>query len=70
MPDRCCPRAWRPNKRFEEIAVIHAEAIVGATPAEFETGIPARRRLEVLPGLPLAAHLIVGSALLGILQNA
>ena len=57
------------EQRLEEVAVVRAIAGAEIAPAELEAGIPARRRLEVLPGLPLAAHLIVGGALLGILQH-
>ena len=37
--------------------------------AELEAGVPVRRRLELLAGLPVAAHLVVGGALLRVLQD-
>ena len=62
-----------PEQRLEEVARV--EVLVGterrlvAAAAELEAGIPVRRRLELLAGLVLAAHAVVGGALLGILQD-
>ena len=36
--------------------------------AEFETGIPTRRRLKILPGLPVLSELIVGRTFFRVFQ--
>jgi hypothetical protein len=65
------------EQRLEEIARVEvgaeraaaAEAAARPAAAELEAGIPVRRRLELLAGLPVAAHLVVGGPLLRIPQD-
>jgi hypothetical protein len=40
-----------------------------STAGKFEPGVPVRRRLELLPLLPLASEAIVGRSFLRVLQN-
>jgi hypothetical protein len=57
------------EQRLEEIAVpIGATGRIAAA-AKLETGVPVRRWAKVLPRPPLRAELIVGRALLGVLEH-
>src|SRR5690606_32809758 len=66
-------RAARPTaeQRLEKIAEVLGLASVELAPAELEAGVPARRRsaLAVAARLPAPAHLVIGGALLGIVQH-
>ncbi len=64
------------KQRGEEVAEpalllvgLPEAAATCARPPELEAFRPSRRRAELLSGLPIAAELIVGSALLGVLQD-
>src|SRR5205085_11586696 len=77
-PRRAGGRAAAAEQGLEEVAGI--EAFAGAeraaaaeraalAAAELESRVPVRRRLELLAGLPVAAHLVVRGALLRVLQD-
>src|SRR5204863_8274695 len=66
------------EQRLEEIARIEALGTAertsraegpALTAAKLEAGVPVRWRLEILAGLPVAAHLVVRRALLRILED-
>ena len=59
-------------EQFLEEGAVVRRARVGiriAAAAELEAGVPVRRRAKVLPGLPVWAELIVGGALLRVLEH-
>src|SRR3569832_2115692 len=56
------------EQTLEEVAEVGGVAARETAAAELEARIPIGRRTEVLPGLPIAAELIVGRALLRVFQ--
>src|SRR3569623_1527047 len=56
------------EQTLEEVAEVGGDAARETAAAELEARIPIGRRTEVLPGLPIAAELIVGRALLRVFQ--
>ncbi len=58
-----------PEKAFEKIAEFRGVGVGESAAVKFESLIPVGRRAEILTGLPVGAELVVGRALLRILQH-
>src|SRR5688572_13570252 len=58
-----------PEQALEEIAELSTVGVGVAAAGELEALVPIGRRTEILPLLPVGAELVVGGALLRILQD-
>jgi hypothetical protein len=58
-----------PEKGFKEITGIAGAATLRTIAGELKTSVPVWRRTEILPSLPVAAQLVISSALFEIFQD-
>ena len=65
---RLCRSKIVAEQRFEEITVGRGVATGKAAATEFKAGVPVRRWIEVLAGLPVRAQLVVGRAFFRVLE--
>jgi hypothetical protein len=63
------PAAHAAEERFEEVAELPRVRSLGAGARELEAGVPVGGRTEILPLPPVGAELVVGCALLRVLQD-
>ena len=64
----CAAIKSAPKQGFEKVAGVACATTLRAIAGKLETGIPVRRRTEILAGFPVAAELVVGRAFFEILQ--